>query len=124
VFMNIPGDGVRPRLELTYNFGVGAYDLGNGYGHIALAVDDFGAVLAARLAERGIEPEESRYSIEEDGLALVRDPDGYEIEIWRRWSRPSLLDSIRARAALGTRMRRRRRMRAARGRRASASARS
>jgi lactoylglutathione lyase len=123
VFMNIPGDGVRPRLELTYKFGVGAYDLGNGYGHIALAVDDLDAVLA-RLAEHGIEPEESRYSIEEDGVALVRDPDGYEIEIWRRWSRPSLLDSIRARAALGTRIRRRRRMRAARGRRAPASGRS
>jgi lactoylglutathione lyase len=122
VFMNIPGDGVRPRLELTYNFGVGAYDLGNGYGHIALGVDDLGAVLA-RLAEHGIEPEETRYSLDDDGLAVVRDPDGYEIEIWSR-SRPSLLDSIRARAALGTRIRRRRRMRAARGRRAPASGRS
>ena len=120
VFMNIPGDGVKPRLELTYNFGVEAYDLGNGYGHIAVAVDDLEAVLA-RLAEHGIQPEESRYSIEDDGLAVVRDPDGYVIEIWRPWSRPSLLDSIRARAALGTRIRRRRRMRAARGSRAPAS---
>ena len=34
VFMNQPGDGDMPRLELTYNFGVDHYDLGSGYGHI------------------------------------------------------------------------------------------
>ena len=37
VFMNIPGDGDMPRLELTYNFGVDSYELGSGYGHIALS---------------------------------------------------------------------------------------
>jgi catechol 2,3-dioxygenase-like lactoylglutathione lyase family enzyme len=35
VFMNQPGDGDSPRLELTYNFGVESYDIGTGYGHIA-----------------------------------------------------------------------------------------
>ena len=38
VFMGLPGDG--DRLELTYNFGVDAYEIGTGYGHIAVSVDD------------------------------------------------------------------------------------
>ena len=54
VFMGLPGDG--DRLELTYNFGVDSYELGTGYGHIAITVDDIDATLE-RLAEQGIEPE-------------------------------------------------------------------
>lgn len=82
VFMNIPGDGEAPRLELTYNFGVDSYDLGTGYGHIALSVADLDATLA-RLAEQGIEPERPPYSVREGGsrLCFVRDPDSYRIEI-------------------------------------------
>ena len=38
VFMGLPGDG--DRLELTYNHGVDSYELGTGYNHIALTVDD------------------------------------------------------------------------------------
>ena len=38
VFMNQPGDGDMPRLELTYNFGVDGYELGSAYGHIAITV--------------------------------------------------------------------------------------
>lgn len=82
VFMNQPGDGDMPRLELTYNFGVGSYDLGSGYSHIALSVDDLDATLA-RLAERGIEPERPPYRVHEGGsrLCFVHDPDGYRIEL-------------------------------------------
>ena len=40
VFMNIPGDGDMPQLELTYNHGVDSYEIGTGYGHIAISVDD------------------------------------------------------------------------------------
>ena len=36
VFMGLPDDGPEPRLELTYNFGVDSYELGTGYGHIAI----------------------------------------------------------------------------------------
>ena len=54
VFMGVPGDG--DRLELTYNFGVDSYELGTGYNHIAISVDDFDVVLP-KLAARGIEPE-------------------------------------------------------------------
>jgi lactoylglutathione lyase len=82
VFMNIPGDGDMPRLELTCNFGVESYDLGTGYGHIAISVDDLDAMLT-RLSERDIEPEKPPYSVREGGsrLCFVRDPDGYRIEL-------------------------------------------
>ena len=43
IFMGLPGDA--DRLELTYNFGVDSYELGTGYGHIALTVDDIDATL-------------------------------------------------------------------------------
>ena len=74
-----------PRLELTYNFGVDSYQLGTGYGHIAITADDLDATLA-RLAEQGIAPEKPPYSIREGGsrLCFVRDPDGYRIELIER----------------------------------------
>jgi lactoylglutathione lyase len=83
-FLGVPGKP-EPELELTYNFGVDAYELGTGYGHIALTVDDMDATLAA-LAENGIEPERPPYRIREGGslLCFVRDPDGYRIELIER----------------------------------------
>jgi lactoylglutathione lyase len=80
--MNQPGDGDMPRLELTFNHGVDAYQLGTAYGHIAITTDDIHGTLA-RLAEQGIEPEKPPYSVREGGslLAFVRDPDGYRVEI-------------------------------------------
>ena len=80
VFMGFPGDGAR--LELTYNFGVDAYELGTGYGHIAITADDLDATLE-QLAGQGIEPEKPPYSVREGGsrLCFVRDPDGYRIEL-------------------------------------------
>jgi lactoylglutathione lyase len=82
VFMNQPGDGDMPRLELTFNFGVGSYDLGTGYGHIAISTPDLDGLLA-QLAKQGIEPEKAPYSVREGGsrLCFVRDPDGYRVEV-------------------------------------------
>jgi lactoylglutathione lyase len=82
VFMNLPGDGDSPRLELTYNIGVDSYDIGTGYGHIAITAEDLDATLE-RLGEQGIEPEKPPYSVREGGsrLCFVRDPDGYRIEL-------------------------------------------
>ncbi len=61
VFMNQSGDGDMPRLELTYNVGrTEPYEIGTGYGHIAITADDLDATLA-RLAEQGIEPERPPY---------------------------------------------------------------
>ncbi len=83
VFMGLPGDA--DRLELTYNHGVDSYELGTGYGHIAVTVDDLDGTLA-RLAEKGIEPEKPPYQVREGGsrLCFVRDPDGYRVELIER----------------------------------------
>jgi len=89
VFMGLPGDG--PRLELTYNIGRDEpYELGTGYGHIAITVDDMEATLE-RLAAVGIEPERPPYSVREGGslLCFVRDPDDYRVELLEAGSRSS-----------------------------------
>jgi lactoylglutathione lyase len=80
IFMGLPGDD--DRLELTYNFGVESYELGTGYGHIALTVDDLDGTLA-QLAGQGIEPERPPYTVREGGsrLCFVADPDGYRVEL-------------------------------------------
>jgi lactoylglutathione lyase len=85
VFMGLPDDGPEPRLELTYNFGVDSYELGGGYGHIAITTPDLDSTLE-RLKEQGIEPERPPYSVREGGsrLCFVRDPDGYRIELIER----------------------------------------
>ena len=82
VFMNMSGDGDVPRLELTYNHGVDSYELGTGYNHIALAVDDLDSTLED-LGSHGIEPEKPPYHVGEDGprICFVRDPDGYRVEL-------------------------------------------
>ncbi len=75
-------------LELTYNHDGRTYDLGTGYGHIAIGVDDLDGTLA-RLAEQGIEPERPPYQVRAGGswLCFVADPDGYRIEIIGRSER-------------------------------------
>jgi lactoylglutathione lyase len=80
VFMGLPDDGAR--LELTYNHGVDSYELGTGYNHIAITVENLDEVLP-KLAEKGIEPEKPPYSVREGGsrLCFVRDPDEYRIEL-------------------------------------------
>ena len=83
VFMQLPGED--PVLELTYNHGVDSYDLGTGYNHIALTVDDLDATLS-QLGEKGIEPEKPPYQVRAGGnrICFVRDPDGYRIELIER----------------------------------------
>jgi lactoylglutathione lyase len=79
-FFGVPGQDVE--LELTFNHDGRTYDLGTGYGHIAIGVDDLDGTLA-RLAEKGIEPERPPYQVREGGsrLCFVRDPDDYRIEL-------------------------------------------
>ena len=80
VFMGLPGED--PVLELTYNHGVDSYELGTGYNHIAIAVDDLEGTLGA-LSSDGIEPEKPPYRpggrTEGSFIAFVRDPDGYRV---------------------------------------------
>jgi lactoylglutathione lyase len=72
-------------LELTFNHDGRTYELGTGYGHIALSVDDMTETLAA-LKTQGIEPEREPYRLREGGslLCFVRDPDEYRIELIER----------------------------------------
>src|SRR3982750_2623101 len=84
VYMGLPGDG--DRLELTVNVGrEEPYDLGEGYNHIALTVEDLDAVLAMLDAELGVQPEKPPYHPgdreELPRITFVADPDGYRIEL-------------------------------------------
>jgi lactoylglutathione lyase len=83
-FLGVPGQEL-PELELTHNFGVDSYELGTGYGHVALTVDDLDASLE-KLAAQGIEPERPPYQVREGGsrICFVRDPDSYRIELIER----------------------------------------
>lgn len=69
-------------IELTYNWGVASYDLGNGYGHIALEVDDVYEATAA-IRERGgkILRDAGPMNAGKTIIAFVEDPDGYPIEL-------------------------------------------
>jgi lactoylglutathione lyase len=81
-FLTPPGSPDLP-LELTYNIGrEEPYEIGTGYGHIALYVDDLDATLAA-LDAKGVQPEKPPYQVRAGGsrLCFVRDPDGYRIEL-------------------------------------------
>ena len=83
-FLGVPGQD-SPELELTHNFGVDSYELGTGYGHVALTVEDLDGTLE-RLAAQGIEPEREPYTVREGGsrICFVRDPDGYRVELVER----------------------------------------
>ena len=76
-------------LELTYNYGVDRYELGNAYGHVAIEVDDAAATCDA------VRAASSRYggAVTRDAgpvkggttvIAFVEDPDGYKIELIER----------------------------------------
>jgi lactoylglutathione lyase len=83
VYMGLPGDD--DRLELTVNIGRDEpYDLGDGYNHFAVTVEDIDAALAD-LAEIGVEPEKPPYRPggrdDLPRIAFVADPDGYRVEL-------------------------------------------
>jgi lactoylglutathione lyase len=82
-FFSLPGaDNI---LELTFNHDGRSYDMGTGYGHIAIGAPDLDGTLA-QLATQGIEPERPPYTVSDGGsrLCFVRDPDGYRVEIIER----------------------------------------
>lgn len=69
-------------LELTFNHDGRTYELGDAYGHIAIAVDDLEDALQ-QLKEQGIEAEREPYRVREGGslICFVRDPDQYRVEL-------------------------------------------
>ena len=76
-------------LELTHNWDTEHYDLGNGYGHIALGVQDIQATCAG-IADRGgrlvREPGPMKHG--STVIAFLEDPDGYKVELIELPARP------------------------------------
>ena len=69
-------------IELTYNWGVAEYDLGKGYGHIALGVDDIYGTCDRIKAQGGkISRDPGPMKHGSTVIAFVEDPDGYKIEL-------------------------------------------
>ena len=83
VYLGLPGGG--DTLELTVNVGrEEPYELGEGYNHVAVTVEDIDAALE-RLATIGVAPEKPPYRPggrdDLPRIAFVADPDGYRIEL-------------------------------------------
>ena len=72
-------------IELTHNWDTSAYDLGNGFGHIALAVEDAYAA-CTEIKQRGgkVVREAGPMKHGTTVIAFVEDPDGYKIELIQR----------------------------------------
>jgi lactoylglutathione lyase len=97
VYLGLPGG--PDVLELTVNDGrEQPYDLGEGYNHFALTVDDIDEMLT-RLAAEGIQPEKPAYHPggrdDLPRIAFVADPDGYRIELIDGGAFPTPQDPLR-----------------------------
>jgi len=84
-FVGYDGEDKTAVLELTYNYGVDRYDLGAGYGHIAIEFPDVAQACEAVRAKggtvtRAAGPVKGGSTV----IAFVQDPDGYKIEFIER----------------------------------------
>jgi lactoylglutathione lyase len=82
------GYGSNPEhaeIELTYNYGVTAYELGNAFGHIAIGVPDVAAT-CAQIASAGGTITRAPGAVKGGNtvIAFAQDPDGYKIELIER----------------------------------------
>jgi lactoylglutathione lyase len=72
-------------IELTHNWGTSSYDLGTGFGHIAIATDDIeGACNRVRQLGGTVTREPGPMKHGSTVIAFVEDPDGYKIEFIER----------------------------------------
>ncbi|WP_456407064.1 lactoylglutathione lyase [Thiolapillus sp.] len=87
-FLGYGDESKNTVLELTYNWGVKEYDLGNGFGHIAIAVDDvYAATDKARRQGANILRDAGPMNAGATIIAFLEDPDGYQIELLNdRWA--------------------------------------
>jgi lactoylglutathione lyase len=87
-FVGYGAESEQAVIELTYNWGVDKYDLGNAYGHIALEVEDAYAA-CDRIREAGgkVVREAGPMKHGNTVIAFVDDPDGYKIELIQRKNR-------------------------------------
>jgi lactoylglutathione lyase len=75
----------QSEIELTYNHGVSAYDLGTAYGHIAIGVPDaYAACQKIKDAGGNVTREAGPVAGGDTIIAFVTDPDGYKIELIQR----------------------------------------
>ena len=81
-FVGYGAESEQAVIELTYNWGVDKYDLGNAYGHIALEVEDaYAACDKIREAGGKVVREAGPMKHGNTVIAFVDDPDGYKIEL-------------------------------------------
>ncbi len=82
VMLNLPGDGDEVTLELVSEPSIGRLEVGNGFSHIAVQVDDLDALIAS-LAKADIEVDEPELPGGPEGpkISFLTDPDGYRIEL-------------------------------------------
>jgi lactoylglutathione lyase len=87
-FLGFGRNPEQAEIELTFNWGVERYELGTGYGHIALGVDDIHGV-CERIKKAGgtITREPGPMKHGTTVIAFVVDPDGYKIELIEEKSR-------------------------------------
>ncbi|HEY6199263.1 MAG TPA: lactoylglutathione lyase [Candidatus Binatia bacterium] len=87
-FVGYGDESANAVVELTYNWDTHQYDVGNGFGHIAVGVDDIYATCAALRGKGGKivrEPGPMKHGTTE--IAFVEDPNGYKIELIQTKSR-------------------------------------
>ena len=84
-FIGYGPESEQTAIELTYNWDTDSYDLGNGFGHIALAVDD-AAAACETIRQRGgkVVREAGPMKHGSTVIAFIEDPDGYKIELIER----------------------------------------
>jgi lactoylglutathione lyase len=81
-FLGYGDESENTVIELTCNWDTDSYDLGTGYGHIALEVDDvYDAAEAIRQRGGRILREAGPMNAGTTIIAFVEDPDGYPIEL-------------------------------------------
>jgi lactoylglutathione lyase len=87
-FLGFGRNPEQAEIELTFNWGVERYEIGTGYGHIALGVDDIHGVCdKIRKAGGNITREPGPMKHGTTVIAFVQDPDGYKIELIEEKSR-------------------------------------
>ena len=84
-FVGYADESEQSVLELTHNYGIEKYDLGTGYGHVAIEVDDAATACAAVRAKGGrVTRDAGPVKGGTTVIAFVEDPDGYKIELVER----------------------------------------
>ena len=81
-FVGYADESEQAVIELTYNWGVDRYELGNAYGHIAIAVEDiYGTCDKIKSLGRKVSREPGPMKHGSTVIAFVEDPNGYKIEL-------------------------------------------